>query len=67
VQPGGPAEASGLRRGDLLVGAGDRDVRSLADLAGAMAASPGDVTLRVNRGDQTVEATIPASGRGQRP
>jgi DNA-binding MarR family transcriptional regulator len=67
VQPGGPAEASGLRRGDLLVGAGDRDVRSLADLAGAMAASPGDVTLRVNRGDQTVEATIPAGGRGRRP
>jgi DNA-binding MarR family transcriptional regulator len=66
VQPGGPAEASGLRRGDLLVGAGDRDIRSLADLAGAMAASPGDVTLRVKRGDQTMEATIPASGRPQR-
>jgi DNA-binding MarR family transcriptional regulator len=63
VQPGGPAEASGLRRGDLLVGAGDRDVRSLADLAGAVAASPGDVTLRVRRGDQTVEATISVSGR----
>jgi len=60
VRPGGPAEASGLRRGDLLVGVGDRAIRSLADLAGAVAASPGDVTLRVKRGGRAVEATIPA-------
>jgi DNA-binding MarR family transcriptional regulator len=61
VPPGGPAEASGLRRGDLLVGVGDRDIRSLADLAHAVAASPGEVTLRVRRGVQAVEATIPVS------
>ena len=63
VLPGGPAEASGLRRGDLLVGVGDRDIRSLADLADAITASRGDLTLRVKRGGQAAEATIPASGQ----
>jgi DNA-binding MarR family transcriptional regulator len=66
VLPGGPAEASGLRRGDLLMGGGDRDIRSLADLADAIAASPGELTLTVKRGEHAIEATIPASCRPQR-
>lgn len=60
IHPGGPAEAAGLRRGDLLVGSGDRDIRSISCLAEAIRASGGDVTLRVRRGDQTTEVTIPA-------
>jgi S1-C subfamily serine protease len=60
VTSGGPAEVSGLRRGDLLLGGGDRDIRSLADLVEVLSASPGDITLRVKRGEQTTEATIPS-------
>jgi DNA-binding MarR family transcriptional regulator len=61
IDPGGPAEAAGLRRGDLLVGSGDRDIRSISCLAEAIQASTGDITLRIRRGDQTTEVTIAAS------
>jgi hypothetical protein len=54
-----PAETGGLRRGDLLVGGGNT-IRSLADLAGAISASTGDVTPGAGRGDATFEVTIPA-------
>jgi DNA-binding MarR family transcriptional regulator len=60
IHPDSPAEAAGLRRGDLLVGSGDRDIRSISCLAEAIQASTGDVTLRIRRGDQTTEVTIPA-------
>jgi len=60
IYPGGPAEEAGLRRGDLVVGSGERDIRSISCLAEAIQASTGDLTLRVRRGDQTSEVTIPA-------
>ncbi len=60
IRPGGPAEAAGLRRGDLLVGGGEREIRSLSCLAEAIGASTGGITLRVRRGDRTTEVTIPA-------
>jgi DNA-binding MarR family transcriptional regulator len=55
VKQGGPAEAAGLRRGDLLLGSRERDIRSLTHLGEAIAASTGDITLRVKRGDQVTE------------
>lgn len=59
VHPGGPAEAAGLRRGDLLVGSGEYEIRSLSCLAEAIGAGTGGIALRVRRGDQTTELTIP--------
>jgi DNA-binding MarR family transcriptional regulator len=61
VSPGSPAEAAGLRRGDLLLGSGRFELRSLTRLGEAIAASPGDITLRVKRGGQVDEVTIPAA------
>ena len=63
IHPGGPAEAAGLRRGDLLVGSGERDIRSLSCLAETILAEAGAIKLRVRRGDQTIDVTIPAGSR----
>jgi DNA-binding MarR family transcriptional regulator len=65
VHPGGPAEAAGLRRGDLLVGSGEHDIRSISGLAEAIDGSTGDVTLRVRRGGQTTEVAISVPSFGQ--
>jgi len=61
VDPGGPAEAAGLRRGDLVLGSGELDIRSLTRLGEVIAASPGGIALRVNRGEQVTNVTIPVA------
>ncbi|HET6187635.1 MAG TPA: MarR family transcriptional regulator [Trebonia sp.] len=61
VVPGSPAEAAGLRCGDLLLGSGRFDLRSLTRLGEAIAASSAAVTLQVKRGDQIDEVTIPVA------
>jgi DNA-binding MarR family transcriptional regulator len=58
VDPGSPAEAAGLRRGDLLVGSGGFDIRSLSRLAEAISACTGDLTLQIQRGDQVYDVTF---------
>lgn len=57
IDPGGPAEAAGLRRGDLLLGSGQVETRSLTRLGEAVGGG-GDIVLRVKRGEQTMEVTI---------
>jgi DNA-binding MarR family transcriptional regulator len=68
VEPGSPADRAGLRRGDLLTRSGQRELRSLTALAGALAAS-GDagaadparaagVPLTIRRGESVIEATV---------
>ena len=63
VHPGGPAEAAGMRCGDLLVGSGEREIRSVSCLAEAISAGVGDLTLRLMRGDHATEVTIRADSR----
>jgi putative serine protease PepD len=65
VQPGGAAEAAGLRAGDVVTAVGDRAVTSSTELTAVIRSSaPGDtVKLTVLRGGQTttVEVTLDGS------
>jgi serine protease Do len=52
VEPGSPAAAAGLERGDLIVGAQGRSVRSYDDLFDALEAGDGELVLTVVRGTE---------------
>ncbi|MGQ9592807.1 MAG: PDZ domain-containing protein, partial [Planctomycetota bacterium] len=56
VISGSPAEKAGLKAGDRIVGAGEREVASPEDLRKVVgAASPGDeLPLKVVRGEESV-------------
>lgn len=60
VEEGSPAAAAGLAEGDLIVGAGGRDVRSLDDLQGVLESAGATLELRVVRGveEHRLEATL---------
>jgi glutaredoxin 3 len=60
VRPGGPAEAAGIREGDVLVGLGSYTLQNLAQLQAVVAArQPGDsLGLRVWREGVEFETTI---------
>lgn len=60
VADGGPAEAAGLRTGDVLAAAGKRDLRSVADLYAAIddIAKDGQLRLRLIRGADELRATL---------
>jgi DNA-binding MarR family transcriptional regulator len=60
VAPGSAADAAGLRRGDLLLG-GEHEIRSLTRLGEVIAASTGEITLRIKRDDQIITVTIPVT------
>jgi len=48
VRPGGPAEAAGLRRGDILVKLGPHDVRTVEDFMYALSGSkPGETVTAI--------------------
>lgn len=58
INPGSPADAAGLRVGDVIVAVGGRNVRSADDLAGALAAAgTNEVKLTVARGKSQREVT----------
>src|SRR3954447_25044278 len=64
VADGGPADAAGFRTGDVLVAAGRRELRSVADLYAAIdeAAADGRLRLKFVRGTQPQRATLSLGG-----
>lgn len=60
VGPGTPADAAGLRRGDIITAIDGTEVRSMQELAGRIQRfSPDDtVTLTVARGPETMELEV---------
>ena len=53
VEPGSPADAAGLERGDIVVAIGDRDIEAVEDVFAA---------VRANRVGDSVEVTVVRSG-----
>lgn len=62
VEADGPADRAGLRRGDLIVAAGGRDIARVDDLHDVLAAHAPDapLPLRVVRGTDEVELEVAA-------
>ncbi len=50
VQPGSPAELSGLRRGDIITEVNRRPIKNLNDYNNATKSAKGDVLIRTSRG-----------------
>ena len=61
VEPGSPAEQAGVRSGDLISAADDRDVTSVDDVVSALDALPtsGSLRLHVVRGSEDLELVVP--------
>ncbi|MBW3664377.1 MAG: S1C family serine protease [Actinobacteria bacterium] len=62
VDEAGAAAAAGVRRGDLIVGAGGRDVGSSDDLFALLDDAPRELSLTLVRGDEEVELTVTLGG-----
>ena len=60
VVEGSPADAAGIREGDLLVRAGDRDLRSPDDLFAVLATveAGADVVIALVRGSEELTVTV---------
>ena len=54
----GPAEDAGVQPGDILLGVGGKDVKSLADLQGAAKKAGKVVPLRIQRGDRQIYLAV---------
>jgi C-terminal processing protease CtpA/Prc len=65
VREGGPAAGAGIRGGDIIIRLGDHDVTDLYAMTNALGKyQPGDiVTVRVRRGDETLDFSVTLGGR----
>lgn len=68
VRSGSPADAAGLRQGDVLTGLGEHAIANLQDFQNAlMAHRPGDrVEIRYRRGDSTLTVQVTLGGAAPR-
>jgi S1-C subfamily serine protease len=73
VQPDSPAAKAGLKKGDRIVMAGDKDIKTFEDLTKALAdCKPGDkLALKVQRegAERTITVTLgdaPSSHKGEK-
>jgi len=66
VRPDSPAERGGLRRGDLIVGIDDRQIRGIEDFMSVLSeATPGErATVRVERDGELLELEVTYGGQG---
>ena len=62
VEEDGPAATAGLRRGDVLVAAGDRNLASVDDLHDALDAAGDSLVLKIVRGVEELTITVSLSG-----
>jgi len=68
VEEDGPAAAAGLRRGDVLVSAGGRNLTSVDELHEALDAASGSVDLGIVRGVEEIQLSVVlTSGAGKTP
>jgi serine protease Do len=66
VYPGSPAEQSGMQGGDVIIEFEGSPVKNFSDLSAAVEKTePGDeVTLKVKRGEETVELKMTIGKKG---
>lgn len=62
VEDGGPADRAGVRAGDLLVGLGETELKSIRDVFAAIDAAPDSVAVRIVRGTEELELTVQLRG-----
>jgi len=62
LQGGGAAQQIGLREGDRIIAAADRQVNSVVELEEAVRASDGEVRFLVQRGEERLELKAEISG-----
>jgi len=69
VNRGGPADAAGLRAGDIVTALGSTTIKGTNDLVATIAAHrPGDrVTASVRRGSQTLKVTVTLGTQPSQP
>jgi serine protease Do len=58
VEEGSPAEAAGVAEGDLIVGAGGKEVTSFDDLHDALDGAKSSLVLKIVRGTEDREVTV---------
>jgi len=64
IEADGPAARAGVHTGDLLVGLGEADLKTIGDVFRALDAAVDRVALRLVRGTDELELTVDLSGAG---